>query len=369
MIDETDNKSKDTKEEKKEELPSCCKKIEVSEDRKKGIKGIWYGIIPHIGCIIFVIASILGSTVLIQFFKPLLMNRNIFYYMIGISFGFATLSALLYLRKNKLLSWGGIKKKKGYLSIMYGTTIGISLLFFFVIFPLTANIGGVSAEVVRTDSLLKMSVAIPCPGHATLITNELKTIDGVEGVKFSLPNNFAVYYDASKTTKQKILSLDVFREYPAKVLEESLATYDSQQGDAQQQNTITSNAVLGDSGVQEVNMNIGASGYNPNSFVLKKGVPVRWNVNVQQLTGCNQELVMNAYGIDARLKQGLNVFEFTPTKTGTIPFSCGMGMLRGSFIVTESGTATQQQLAASTPKAGASCNMGANGGGCGCGAR
>ncbi len=362
MTDE--NKDNEVKE--KTELPSCCKPN--NGEKKKGMKGLLYGVIPHIGCIIFVIASILGSTVLIQFFKPLLMNRNIFYYMIGISFGFATLSSLLYLRKNKLLSWQGIKRKKGYLTIMYGTTIGISLLFFFFIFPLTANIGGVNAQVVKTDSLLKISVDIPCPGHATLITNELKTIDGVEGVKFSMPNNFAVYYDASRTSKQEMLSLDVFKEYPAKVIEESLASgYDSQQQEnlVQQDtqiNTLSSNV---NGNVQEVNMNVDY-GYNPNSFAIKKGVPVKWNINVKQLTGCNQILKMDEYGIYQQLKQGLNVIEFTPNKIGTVQFSCSMGMLRGSFIVTETGIATQQQLAAATPK-GASCSMGANGGGCGCG--
>lgn len=346
-------------EKKKEELPSCCKSNDDGE-KKKGMKGLLYGVIPHIGCIIFIIASILGSTILINFFKPLLMNRNIFYYMIGISFGFATLSSLLYLRKNKMLSFAGIKRKKGYLAIMYGTTIGISLLFFFLIFPLTANIGGVSAQVVKTDSLLKISVAIPCPGHATLITNELKTIDGVEGVKFSMPNNFVVYYDASKTSKEKMLALDVFDEYPAKVLEESLADANSY---AQEEVPKTELSSI-NGNVQEVNMNIDY-GYNPNSFAIKKGVPVKWNIDVPQLTGCNSELIMSDYGIDVKLKQGLNVVQFTPNKVGTIRFHCKMGMLSGSFIVTETGTANQQQLAAVTPASGGSCNMN-NGGGCGC---
>ena len=118
-------------------------------------------------------------------------------------------------------------------------------------------------------------------------------------------------------------------------------------------------------GVQEVNMNVDASGYSPNSFVIKNRVPVKWNVNVKQLTGCNRELVMNAYDINVNLKQGLNVIEFTPTKTGTISFTCGMGMLRGSFLVTETGTASQQEVQAATPPAGGSC--GGSGGGCGCG--
>jgi len=119
-------------------------------------------------------------------------------------------------------------------------------------------------------------------------------------------------------------------------------------------------------GIQEINMDVSGSGYSPNSFVIKKGVPVKWNVNVKELTGCNQELVLNQYGIDENLKAGLNVIEFTPDKEGTITFTCGMGMLRGSFIVTESGAASQEQVKAATPPKGMQCG-GANGGGCGCG--
>ncbi len=117
-------------------------------------------------------------------------------------------------------------------------------------------------------------------------------------------------------------------------------------------------------GVQEINMDVDASGYSPNSFVLKKGVPTKWNVNVKQLTGCNSELVVNDYGIDKNLKEGLNVIEFTPDKVGTIRFSCGMGMLRGSFIVTETGTATNQEVKAAAQPKGMQCG---GGGGCGCG--
>lgn len=86
-------------------------------------------------------------------------------------------------------------------------------------------------------------------------------------------------------------------------------------------------------GVQEINMDVSGSGYSPDSFVIKKGIPVKWNVNVKQLTGCNQELVLNKFGIDKNLQPGLNIIEFTPDKEGTITFSCGMGMLKGSFIV------------------------------------
>jgi hypothetical protein len=92
--------------------------------KEKGYKGIFYGIVPHIGCILFILAAILGSTALLQLFKPILMNKNIFYYLIGISLLFATLSSLFYLKKNNKLSISGIKSKRKYLITMYGLTIG-----------------------------------------------------------------------------------------------------------------------------------------------------------------------------------------------------------------------------------------------------
>lgn len=118
------------------------------------------------------------------------------------------------------------------------------------------------------------------------------------------------------------------------------------------------NNVAINNGIQEVNMQVSSGGYSPNSFVLKKGVPAKWNVDVTQLTGCNSELVMAEYNIDKRLSSGLNVIEFTPAKTGTITFTCGMGMLHGSFIVTDTGTATQSQVQAATPKSSGSCGCG-----------
>jgi hypothetical protein len=211
-----ENKNRDSK-----ELPDCCKPVEKYKGNSLLI-GIFYGLVPHIGCILFVIAAVLGSTILLQVFKPFLLNRNIFYYLILISAGFATLSSFLYLRKNKRLSWQGIRASKKYLSVMYGTTIGINVLFFFFVFPMIANITGrVSDENSAGLNSLALKVDIPCSGHASLIINELKTIEGVEGSEFSFPNNFDVKYDSSRTSKQEILSLEVFKTYKASVTSES----------------------------------------------------------------------------------------------------------------------------------------------------
>jgi len=200
-------------------------------------EGIIYGLVPHIGCIGFIAASVLGVTVAIEFFKPLLMNPWFFHILILLALGFATLSSAFYLRKNGLFSLKGIKKKKKYLSAMYGSTVGINLILFFAVFPMAANFDiGSFADTAGDISLagtgnqnsdnlfLTLQVDIPCPGHAPLISGELKTINGVTGVRYAGSNNFDVAFDSDKTSKEEILALDVFEVYPAKVIFESAGT-------------------------------------------------------------------------------------------------------------------------------------------------
>ncbi|MBW2999008.1 cation transporter, partial [Candidatus Woesearchaeota archaeon] len=190
--------------------------------KKNGFwKGLMYGLIPHTGCIAFLIGSVFGVSVLMKFFKPLLMSRYFFHFLILLSLAFATLSSVLYLKNNKLLSLNGIKKKKSYLATMYGLTIGINLLLFFVIFPLAANvsIAGPTGNAILDDtSQIELDVDIPCSGHAPLISEELKTIEGVLGIEYK-SGNFIVTYDDSKTNEEEILSLEVFDEYSAKVVQ------------------------------------------------------------------------------------------------------------------------------------------------------
>ncbi|MCX6742251.1 MAG: hypothetical protein NTX24_03705 [Candidatus Pacearchaeota archaeon] len=207
------------------EVPSCCQP--KNNDKAKGIKqGILFGLIPHAGCIAFVLTSVLGLTVAASIFKPLLMKSYFFYGMIVLSLVFASFSAFLYLRKQ-----GGIKtakNHKGYLSILYGSTIGISVLLYFVVFPLVASatLAGATGAVVNNSTNLDgmqaitIKVAIPCEGHAILIVGELKKLQGVTNVEYIPSSTFKVYYDASKTNKEEILGLDIFKEYKATVVNE-----------------------------------------------------------------------------------------------------------------------------------------------------
>ena len=76
--------------------------------------------------------------------------------------------------------------------------------------------------------------------------------------------------------------------------------------------------------------------------------------------------MLRDYDLDIKLKKGLNVVEFTPDKTGTVRWSCWMGMIPGSFVVTEDGQASKEQLASADPGPAGSCGA-STGGGCGCG--
>ena len=232
------------------EEKGCCE--------KKGGKlaqGIIYGLVPHIGCIAFIVGSVLGVTMLTEFFRPMLMNPYFFQILIAISIGFATLSfstpssklgnlpalffhtlsssalsSALYLRRNNMLTTAGIKHKWKYLSTMYGSTIGVNILLFLVVFPLLANVSfaqttGNFQALADAGSLseLTLQVDIPCSGHASLITGEIKSLAGITGVKFSLPNTFEVQYDSGTVTKEQILSLGVFKSYGATIIYESAA--------------------------------------------------------------------------------------------------------------------------------------------------
>ncbi len=86
---------------------------------------------------------------------------------------------------------------------------------------------------------------------------------------------------------------------------------------------------------QVIKMAVTDYGYQPNNITVKKGVPVRWEIDGQSVGGCVSSIVVPSYKISMALKKGLNVIRFTPTAAGRIPFSCGMGMVRGSFTVVE----------------------------------
>ncbi len=90
-----------------------------------------------------------------------------------------------------------------------------------------------------------------------------------------------------------------------------------------------------DNAVQEIRMTQSGRGYNPSKFTIQKGKKVRWIINSTSPYSCASSIIVPKYGIERDLKSGENIIEFTPRESGTIPFSCSMGMYRGSFQVVE----------------------------------
>jgi sulfite exporter TauE/SafE/copper chaperone CopZ len=88
-------------------------------------------------------------------------------------------------------------------------------------------------------------------------------------------------------------------------------------------------------GMQVVQMDVDYV-YSPTVFRIQKDIPVRWEINAINLSGCTDEVIIPRLGISSgKLRPGKNIVEFTPTETGTLPFSCWMGMVGGKFIVEE----------------------------------
>ncbi len=75
------------------------------------------------------------------------------------------------------------------------------------------------------------------------------------------------------------------------------------------------------------------------SITLYQGIPVKWIIQVPEevINGCNYKMIINDYGITHEFTSGENVIEFTPEETGTIQYTCWMGMIDGEITVIEKG--------------------------------
>lgn len=197
----------------------CCEAENKNKVNKKGfLKGLIYGILPHSFCIAFIVFSVAGAVGATALLKDILLIPYFFEFLVILSFVFATLSAVIYLKSKNCLCVSGIKSRWKYLTILYSATILINLFMFFVAFPILANINYNSLPSGNDKSEnLSLAVEIPCSGHSFLIIDELKKIDGVSSVKFKLPNIFEVIYDPQKTSYQQIISPEIFKTYKATV--------------------------------------------------------------------------------------------------------------------------------------------------------
>ena len=88
-------------------------------------------------------------------------------------------------------------------------------------------------------------------------------------------------------------------------------------------------------GVQVINSTLEPGRY-PN-ITVQAGIPVKWVIDVPEgsVNGCNYRILISDYDLEYTFHTGENVIEFTPEETGTVRYSCWMGMIHGNIFVTD----------------------------------
>ncbi len=87
-------------------------------------------------------------------------------------------------------------------------------------------------------------------------------------------------------------------------------------------------------GVQVITTTATARGYTPNVLYVQKNMPVKWVINGEQLTSCNNAISIPSLDIEKKLEAGENIITFTPGDKD-INYSCWMGMIGGVIKVVD----------------------------------
>ncbi|MEK6570153.1 MAG: cupredoxin domain-containing protein [Bacteroidota bacterium] len=93
-------------------------------------------------------------------------------------------------------------------------------------------------------------------------------------------------------------------------------------------------AFINDDGIQEATIVI-KDGYHPSTLVVKKGIPLRLNFDLQE-EKCTGTVVFKDFDIKNELNPSeVTAVEFIPDKSGSFAFSCPMEMIQGTLVVKE----------------------------------
>lgn len=115
-----------------------------------------------------------------------------------------------------------------------------------------------------------------------------------------------------------------------------------------------------DGNVQTVSIDLSSGRYQP--ITVQKGIPVKFIINAKQedINGCNNTIIIPQLDKEQKLVAGENIIEFLPEESGTIPYSCWMGMIRSKINVVDDitqvkGSDSGQSTDASAVGAGGDC--------------
>ncbi len=78
-----------------------------------------------------------------------------------------------------------------------------------------------------------------------------------------------------------------------------------------------------------------ADGYSPGNVAIYAGIPTRWIIRSSTASTCAAALVVPELGIQVRLHRGDNTIELPALPTGTIAYTCAMGMYGGRITIVD----------------------------------
>jgi len=83
-----------------------------------------------------------------------------------------------------------------------------------------------------------------------------------------------------------------------------------------------------------VRISVSKRGFSPSSISVEEGFPVTLIFKRKDKQGCGNKVVFRSLGITRNLPIGKPVtIKITPEQSGSIAFTCGMGMHKGSIVV------------------------------------
>ena len=94
-----------------------------------------------------------------------------------------------------------------------------------------------------------------------------------------------------------------------------------------------------ENGVQVITVTVEDTGYTPNRIAFTAGMPAKIIFDQHGTTACAWDVMSNDLDIAlTELPEGTKTeVAFTPAKSGSYTFSCGMDMLKGTIVVEEKG--------------------------------
>ena len=85
-----------------------------------------------------------------------------------------------------------------------------------------------------------------------------------------------------------------------------------------------------------VKVKVDRNGFSPSSIDVEAGHKLNLVFNRADKNNCGSTVVLPKYKIRKTLPVGKDVIvSITPTEAGNISFTCGMGMYKGSLVVTD----------------------------------